>query len=200
MLLLLLACSSPEAPSASADTSADSTAPDTSDSAAPADTADSAAVADACWVDVTSADLVVVLTWSEPGDLDLHLANAPASTFSDPEDCSFCNASPDWGVPAEPADDPVLVIDAVGGPGCEAISIEAPVDGDYYLAVHYFEDNGGTTGTALVETYVSGVLVSSETQLLNRNELWEVGTVSWPAGTVTVSGTAPATATARQCE
>lgn len=143
--------------------------------------------------------LHVELTWDGgTSDLDLHLAEDGASLFDSPDDACFCNPRPSWA-DAGTDDDAHLDLDDRSGYGPENINVLAPKDGTYLVRVHYFEDNGDGDVLATVRVYSYGVLVDTVTETLSRDQVWEVGQVNWPAGTLGRSSAEPAAATARVC-
>jgi len=55
----------------------------------------------------------------------------------------------------------------------------------YRLAVHYRDDNGHGSSYATVRVFVHGMLVFEEADVELKNcEMWEVGTLEWPSGTI----------------
>lgn len=144
--------------------------------------------------------LHIELSWNGPNaDLDLHLRRDGSSIFDEPDDASWCNPNPDWGTSGATDDDPRLDIDDKAGYGPENINVFMPADGVYHVAVHYFEEQGDTDVTATVRVYTYGVLVDEHSEVLTRNQVWEVGQVNWPDGTFGVSTVSPYDATARDC-
>jgi hypothetical protein len=156
-----------------------------------------------CRVEAYPSDLVMVeLTWDGPrADLDLHLAQADAPLFAEPETACWCSRAPDWGVPGDRDDDPRLNLDDRDGHGPENISIPTPADGGYDLRVHYFDDHGDGDVTATVRVWLQGQLSPAfqDSRLMRRNEVWEIGRVNWPEATVGVRSVANAPAPRRDC-
>jgi len=121
----------------------------------------------------------VEMSWDTSAtDLDLHLVQSDPDNFFDSElDTCYCNPNPDWGSSGS-SDDPTLDLDDVLGFGPENINIEQPADGDYWVMVHFFDGNEATNVT--VKLYLDGVFDSEYTEVMERNELWQVGYVRWP--------------------
>ena len=140
------------------------------------------------------------LTWDTNNvDLDLHLLqNTSASLFDVPDDCNWCNKNPDWGE-AGASDDPRLDLDDLAD-GPENINVLSPADGAYPVVVHYFDPIGGPATTATVTVWLDGVEVFRDSQILTRNEVWEVGQVNWPQATFGVYPVDIQDATRRQCQ
>lgn len=153
-----------------------------------------------CDLDAIPEDeLHIELTWDTTrADLDLHLMRQGASLFERPGDVNFCNPNPQWGA-AGPDDDPRLDIDDRGGLGPENINIRTPANGQYTVAVHYFDDAGDAGVTATVRIYTYGTLAHELQRLMFRNDVWEVARVNWPEGTVGVLSTPNTPATVRDC-
>ena len=147
--------------------------------------------------------LHVELFWDTGGaDLDLHLADKGADFFSLPDDVSYCNQTPDWGV-AGTADDPSLDIDDRYGYGPENINIDTPQVDNYNIRVHYYVDNGDLSVVATVKVYLYGAEEASYSKVLNYNEVWDVADIKWSgnAGTTyVIENTDPVTkATHKNC-
>jgi hypothetical protein len=124
-------------------------------------------------------DLHIELSWNTPAsDLDLHLNLAGNTLFDEPGVCNWCNQNADWGV-AGSDDDPRLDIDDRGGLGPENINVLRPADGGYDVVVHHYEDNGDGPATATVKLWLDGVLVFDDAQVVEEDQIWRVGQVSW---------------------
>ncbi len=136
--------------------------------------------------------LSIKLEWNTSTDLDLHLIRNHGSLFG-ADDCYFQNPSPDWGIPYEIFDDPLLLRDEETGGSFEKIIIKQPSDGEYNVIVHAF--NVHETPTAAVVH----IFANDETQTLavQTREIqrdcqgWLVGTVSWPSAIFTPASTRP---------
>lgn len=136
--------------------------------------------------------LLVELVWDETdADLDLHLAQEGYELFQVPGDVSYCNDNPDWGASSSVADDPLLEYDSTSGPGPESIVLPSPADGDYYIRVHYYTDNGANDVEATVNIWIQGELFTSRTELIDTARVWEVGYVRWPAEVFVPNTSAP---------
>lgn len=146
-----------------------------------------------CIVDATPLDdIYVELTWEGPtADLDVHLARDGAPFFDTPDDVSYCNPTPDWGLEGDPSDDPALARDDDDGWGPEVITLPRANDGTYLVRVHHFDDgdDGSVTATAVI--YVNGVRQIETSAVLARNAVWEVGQVNWPDATFGAYAGAP---------
>lgn len=161
---------------------------------------------------VPDRDVHIELLWHTPGDadetdtgpfagsdVDLHFMhpNAPANPnapdvdgdgnpdpyFSQPYDCFWFNPHPDWGATGDPG----LDRDDTDGAGPENINVAQPQSGlTYLIAVHYWAARGYGPSQATVRVYVDGALAyeTAATELV-EHDLWKVGTVAWPSGTVT---------------
>jgi hypothetical protein len=136
----------------------------------------------------------VELSWDKANDLDLHLMDSSAELFG-PGDCNFCNMTPSWGDSGR-ADDPSLDWDAINGFGPETITIDAPSDGTFYVAVHYYGEGGFpfcegpcAVSEATVNIYIGGVLAETFTTTLSeQGDLWRVAQLDWPSASVTELG------------
>ncbi|MEZ4239186.1 MAG: choice-of-anchor D domain-containing protein [Myxococcota bacterium] len=123
-------------------------------------------------------DIHVELTWNTPSaDMDLHLVQNGFELFTKPEDCYWCNKTPDWGVSGDLDDDPRLDIDDLAGYGPENINVFAPVDGAYNVAVHYWQSHGDGTVVATINVWVEGVNVYSTSLPMDHNDMWDVGQI-----------------------
>jgi hypothetical protein len=116
-------------------------------------------------------DLYIALSWDKPySDVDLHVVPTGGTFFSS-EDASFCNTSPDWGGDgtAEHSGD------ASEGYGPETVEISDLSETDYYIGVHYFEDDGGSIVTASITIHVDGEPHETVDALMIHNDFWNVG-------------------------
>lgn len=131
---------------------------------------------------VPEEDLYVLLSWNTGNtDLDLHLLrDSTDNYFLTPDDCCYCNPSPDWGDGSAEDDDPLLALDNRVGYGPENINIQDPTSGDYYVRVHYFKDNSGGTTEATVRLYVGGEELASWSRTLVENQVWDVVGIRFP--------------------
>ena len=150
---------------------------------------------------IPTEDLRVEMFWDTSNtDLDLHLLQSGYELFQVPYDCNYCNPNPDWGTGGDTSDDPTLDLDDITGFGPENINVTSPEDGEYEVYVHYFEDNGGGATAVTVRVYLNKVLEYKETEVLEHNQLWHVGTITWPDALVVEDETSePSSAGRRGC-
>lgn len=133
---------------------------------------------------IPSELLHVELLWDTGGaDMDLHLLDSAGVFFTDPDDCNWCNQSPDWGEAGVETDDPTLDIDDRSGYGPENINIDFPADDTYDVYVHYFEDGGDNAVVATVRIYLDGVKWDEYSHVMYLDNVWHVGTINWPDAT-----------------
>jgi hypothetical protein len=136
----------------------------------------------------------VELSWDNDNDLDLHLMDASADLFAS-GDCNYCNPNPQWGEPGG-ADNPSLDIDDIDGFGPETITIDAPTEGTFYVAVHYYGEQGFpfcdgqcAVSEATINIYVGGELAESFTTTLDgQGDLWRVAQLDWPSAAISELG------------
>ena len=125
----------------------------------------------------------VELIWDGPtSDLDLHLGETRDVELFDPGDANWCNQSPNWGNNGSD-DDPRLDIDDRGGYGPENINLLDPVDGEYPVRVHYFDDNNDDLVTATVTVWSKEFELWKGSKVMARDEVWDVGQLNWPQAT-----------------
>jgi hypothetical protein len=139
------------------------------------------------------------------GDLDLHLRHPQAQEWSSsPYDCYFNNPQPDWGQLENPQDNPFLDLDDFSSTGPENLTLAFPentsvLGGDYTVGVQYYKhidridqyEYGAMR--AYVRIFIEGVLAWDYTtdgdpgykDMLTSGDIWEVASISWPAGEVT---------------
>ena len=131
-------------------------------------------------------DIHVELRWSNSApDFDLHLAQSGWPWFSSPEDCMWCNKTPDWGVEDVTEDNPRLDIDDRSGYGPENINIELPIDGLYLVGTHFWNDHGTPNDVATVSVWLDGVEVYVGSQAMTQGQMWEVGSIYVSSGVLT---------------
>lgn len=133
-----------------------------------------------CFLEVEPAsDIYVTLSWDDPqADFDLHMMTQEDGFFQFTSDCCWCNSTLDLGTSEE--ESPVLLADSEDGSVAEIIDLITAPNGEYYVRVHYFSDNGTGTADAMVRIYVEGRLVGQYTQWMIHNEVWDVGFIRWP--------------------
>ena len=162
------------------------------------------------------------LLWFTPGDmdqtdtgpmagadLDLHFAHMMAAGpdldcdgesdpwFSNPFDCFWFNAMPDWGSASPtPNDDPSLDLDDTDGAGPENLNLASPEGnakdpGAYSVGVHYWNDHGFGPSYATVTVFLQGVVAFKVGNVkMNPLDMWYVGKINWP--NVLTGGSLPA--------
>jgi hypothetical protein len=156
----------------------------------------------------------VELLWSTPGDpdetdtgpeagsdVDLHFLHPyaagpdldgdgkPDGWFDVPFDTFWFNAHPNWGSFDPVIDDnPGLDRDDTDGAGPENLNLDVPENGaTYRVGVHYWNDHGYGSAYATVRVYVYGTLVFEvKDVLLVHKDMWDVCTIDWPSGQVTL--------------
>lgn len=141
--------------------------------------------------------LRVEMTWETPGDpdpgdsvgsdLDVHLLHPDAAgAWLGSFDCYTENPSPDWGT-LGPDEDPRLIIRDDDGAGPETIQLTDPEPVEYGIGVHYADDLGYGASDATITVLIDGSPVYEYAgKSLQNGEFWNLGTVAWPGGTVTV--------------
>jgi hypothetical protein len=116
-------------------------------------------------------ELYIALSWDKPySDMDLHVVPS-GGTFFSAEDASFCNTSPDWGSDGTASHSG----DVSDGYGPETVEISDLSETDYYIGVHYFEDDGGSIVTPTLTIHVDGEPHETVEALMIHNDFWNVG-------------------------
>jgi hypothetical protein len=138
--------------------------------------------------------LLVVLTWDDAHDVDLHVLRSGAAWSDLTGDCHYTNRNPDWGVLAFADDDPRLERDSFSF-GPERTSIPAPADDQYRVQVDYYGATFNPALDATVDVYWNGALVDSRVQTLDlAARYWFVGTMDTVTDTWTFDGRTQAAA------
>ena len=127
--------------------------------------------------------LRVELTWSTPGDVDLHLLHRMATAwFASPSDCYYANTRPTWDGAAELS--PRLDVDNVTANGPENIRIDLPPGGaSYRVGVHAFSRvDQGTSVTVRIYCGDTATPTRTFTRTLQSrggamNDFWRVADV-----------------------
>ena len=153
------------------------------------------------WEATEEADLMR----DRSGDLDLHLRHPNAQEWSSsPYDCYFNNPQPDWGQLDNPQDNPFLDLDDFSSTGPENLTLAVPenteiLGGEYLVGVKYYrsvdriDQYAYGPMRAYVRIFIEGVLAWDYTaggdpgfkDMLTGGDIWEVASISWPAGEVT---------------
>ncbi|MFZ5478646.1 MAG: choice-of-anchor D domain-containing protein [Myxococcota bacterium] len=132
----------------------------------------------------------VELSWNTgSADVDLHVISDGADMYATPEDCNWCNQNPEWG-DAGATDNPTLDLDDWSGYGPENTNIDEPADGTYEVKVHYFDDHGDGDVVATVKIWLYGEEVANLSEVMGRNDVWDVASIEWPDGVVLEHDTA----------
>jgi hypothetical protein len=142
---------------------------------------------------VPNQEFYVQLTWDAASDLDLHVKQPGYTIFDRPQDCNFCNKTPNW-FGGGAADNPSLDWDSIQGYGPETTTIAHPAAGDFDVQVHYYGVGGATScggpcpaSRATLDFYVNGVLTFTMQRMMrNQGEVWEAASVNWPSTTISV--------------
>ncbi len=95
-------------------------------------------------------------------------------------DCYWNARRPDWGVPGDTRDDPLLAIDCTGQCRAENINLNHPVAGIYTVMVNYFGYRGNTTAT--VRIYFKGDIEPTaefEAEMTEECDRWNVALIDW---------------------
>ena len=138
-------------------------------------------------------DFYVQLTWNTDADLDMHVLDGTSTLFDSPYDMNYCNTIGEWGGPGT-ADNGSLDWDDIDGRGPETMTIQTPAPGTYDIKVHYYGLDGRPncglsfcpSSVATIKIFNQGTLLQTFTQTLpEREDLWNVATVSWPGLVIT---------------
>jgi uncharacterized protein YfaP (DUF2135 family) len=132
-------------------------------------------------------DVQITLTWgADSNDQELHLIQAPAHINDTTNDCTWftCVAlSPDWGVVGDATDNPHKDVDDTGPFGPENIFLTRAPDGQYEVMVEYW--GSGLPDAPEVTITLGGRTVWRGAHTMNVHDVWDVGTLSFPASTFT---------------
>jgi hypothetical protein len=144
-------------------------------------------------------DLRVILSWDTDGtDVDIHMfqrRSEEGNVFADYDawnsDRHVCwrNKSPsDFGTTEE--SNPILDIDNTEGRGPETILLQEAAAGQYHIWVHYFSAHGyEIPSKATIRITVNGGTSDAEIHEFEKTlehgwEVWYVGTIEMPSGTL----------------
>ncbi len=132
----------------------------------------------------------VQLTWPQVGsDFDLHFIRPGGSYWAIPDDCHWRNRNPDWGVIGNTNDNPQLDVDCITSCTIENIVLDQPASGVYTIKVHYYSDHGRGPSSPRIRVWVGSQQLDFGPQQMTNDQVWDVATVNWPAGEVTVIDT-----------
>ena len=129
----------------------------------------------------------VTLTWgATSNDEELHLVREGFHLNDATNDCTWftcVHASPDWGTIGDATDDPHKDVDWLQTFGPENIYLERAADGRYEVMVEYW--GSGTAETSSITVLLDGATVWMGSHVLNVHDVWDVGTITFPARTFT---------------
>ena len=86
----------------------------------------------------------------------------------------------------DPDDNPSLDVDCITSCTIENIVLEDAFNGTYTIKVHYYSDHGRGPGSPRVRVWVAGQQLDFGPRQMSNGQVWDVATVVWPAGTVTI--------------
>ena len=118
--------------------------------------------------------LWIKVSWADVGnDVDLHLRHPDGydNTGYDYEnDCAWYNENPDWGVPDDASDDPLLYLDCVHGCTTEKIVVDQlTTPGLYAVVVHFFSTpNPPFSTNATLEVYQGSKRVFRDSKVITN--------------------------------
>jgi uncharacterized protein YfaP (DUF2135 family) len=134
-----------------------------------------------------SRDLQITLTWGAvSNDQELHLVQLPAHINDPVNDCTWftcVSSSPDWGVIGDPTDNPHKDVDNTGPFGPENIYLTRAPDGRYEVMVEYW--GSGMPDSPAVTITLGGRTVWRGSHMMTVHDVWDVGTLAFPASTFT---------------
>lgn len=132
-------------------------------------------------------DIHVQLTWPQLGsDFDLHFVRPGGAYGTSPDDCYYNNRNPDWGVAGMAEDNPALDVDCITGCTIENIVLQRAFNGAFTIKVHYYSDHGHGPSSQRVRVWVAGRQLDFGPRQMTNGQVWDVATVTWPAGAVSV--------------
>ncbi|AWV89629.1 choice-of-anchor D domain-containing protein [Bradymonas sediminis] len=142
-------------------------------------------------VAIPNKKIHIELTWHNPedpdetdangSDLDLHFVKlGPGKWFESPYDIYFRNSNNSGGGIWNP-ESPRLDIDDIDGMGPENITLDDPVNCEWYgVGVHYYREAFGTA-YATIRIYINENLVfeALNKPMARGNQFWDVGRIHW---------------------
>ncbi len=102
-------------------------------------------------------------------------------------DCTWTTCtkdSPDWGVAADPSDDPRKDIDDGSTYGPENIWLHGPEAGTYTVMVEHWGTGEAESDGSLVLNVAGSTVVIPRADLAPQH-VWTAATIAWPPGVVT---------------
>lgn len=134
--------------------------------------------------DCTEDDIRVTLSWGAgANDLELHLIREGGKINVHPDDCTWTNMNPDWGVADDSADNPHKDVDHTGDNGVENIWLSSPEDIQYHVMVEYWATGNPITANLVVvldgQTYVRSLAD------FQPKYVWDAAVIDWTARKLT---------------
>jgi hypothetical protein len=141
-------------------------------------------------------DLQITLAWTTANDMELHLIREGGRINDATNDCTWMTCTPfrdplDWGVAGDTEDNPSKDVDDTGDYGPENIFLSRAGESLYHVMVEYWGFDSGPDDADVTIT-LEGATVWRGSQTLLHHQVWDVGTISFPAGTFTPTPTAEA--------
>jgi hypothetical protein len=146
---------------------------------------------------VPVSDIYVELDWDvasefdpEDGvpDLDLHYLHPNGQWNEEPWDAfGFQNSNPDWGIPDDETDDPLVWGDGSATTGPETVEHDYPEAGlVYQVGVYYYSDYDRGAARADLRVYLEGelALATADHELPATDAFWRAAFIDWSARSV----------------
>ncbi len=141
--------------------------------------------------------IYIQLTWNTPTipnptpdtspDLDLYYFHSNAQSWNDDTWAVYWSRKTQtWDSGKATLETENLDPSSPWGPVTEVVTHTNPADGSYRIGVHYAPtgDRGPTNAT--IRIYIQGQLkYSLPDQQMTKNQLWHIGDLHWPSGTLT---------------
>lgn len=142
--------------------------------------------------DCVDADIQLTLSWDDLGrDFELHLIKEGGRINDNATDCTWTSCISgtglDWGEPDDPSDNPRKDVDNTGNYGPENIVYANPEPGTYTVMVEHW-GGGSPEADGVLIFNVAGKTTAATITDLAPQHVWNVGTIEWPSGKVTLSG------------
>lgn len=137
------------------------------------------------------ADIQLTLSWDDLGrDFELHLIKEGGQINDNATDCTWTSClstNLDWGVQGDPSDNPRKDVDNTGNFGPENIVLPNPEPSTYTVMVEHWGGGSPDADGHLIFNVAGKTTTASVTDLAPQH-VWNVGTIEWPSGKVTLAG------------
>ncbi len=134
--------------------------------------------------DCLDEDIRATLSWGAgANDLELHLIREGGQLNVAPDDCTWTNMNPDWGVADDATDNPQKDVDHTSDNGLENIRLAKPENIKYRVMVEYW--GSGDPIDATLVLMLDGQIQTKTLGNFTTQKVWDAAVLDWTNRSIT---------------